>query len=166
MRKTTLRSISTEAEEAQAIASDVHSVNPTIGIRNVERSFGTPYAGTSWRFHMQAFQLIGSLLWQALAIKLAVGWLSEKDNPHLSRCTWNAAIYAAMWFVVLDLVGLMIAGVLPFGGLLALGLKLVGAYVAFGIYFGLTPVRAVAMVPLLHLAAMLWRSVIAPLLPF
>jgi hypothetical protein len=115
---------------------------------------------------MHVLRLIGSLLWQALAIKLAVGWLSEKDNPHLGRCTWNTAFYAAMWFVVLDLVGLMIAGVLPFGGLLALALKLAGAYVAFSVYFGLQPLRAFTMVPLLHVTALVWRAVILPLLPF
>ncbi len=114
---------------------------------------------------MHAIRLIGSLLWQAAVIKLAVEWLSETDNRRRSRCTWNAAFYVAMWFAVLDLIGLIVAGALPFGSAISWALKLVGAYAAFGGYFGLKPIRAIAIAPLLHLSAALWRALIEPILP-
>ena len=114
---------------------------------------------------MNTVRLIAALLWQALVIRLAVELLSDVSNSKRHRCTWNAAFYSAMLMAAIDVVGMFLLGLFPFGLAMGWVLRFAAALALFHLHFGLSRLRALAMVPLLAVAAAVWRHFVEPLIP-
>lgn len=114
---------------------------------------------------MSALRLIAALLWQALVIRFSVELLSDISSAKRRRCTWITAFYSALVMAAPDVVGMMLVGIMPLGLVLSWLIRFAVALVLFHWHFGLSRVRAIAMVPLLVVAAFVWRSFVEPILP-